>query len=94
MPDTTQLRRLPWTQEGKPVFTQVGTGGTVNQVADQMEAMIVRTAKEMAAQATRQARNPETSEEILRNSLTLLSAAVTDLALVAELRGERLSMED
>jgi len=66
----------------------------VNQVADQMEAMIVRTAKEMAAQATRQARNPETSEEILRNSLTLLSAAVTDLALVAELRGERLRMED
>lgn len=84
------LRRLPWKHEGKAAYVQAGTDGPVNQIADQMEELAVKAAQDLAAECGRMARDRTVTEDALRRALVILAAITKDVALVAELRGERL----
>ncbi|MDX3413172.1 hypothetical protein PV661_02705 [Streptomyces sp. MD20-1-1] len=85
-----QMRRLPWTQDGKPAFVTAGTHGPVTQLADQMERQACAVAEDLATQATRLARDMSASAAEMRPVLALLAASVKDVVMVAQLRAERL----
>lgn len=94
MTDLARLRRLPWTMDGRPTYTQHRSGGFVNQLADNMEFMALQMGREMADRGAKLADDPEVSATELRGALALLAAAARDVILVAELRGERLGVDD
>lgn len=94
MEDTTPtMRRLPWKVEGKDAFVQSG-GGPVNRMADQMESLAVKAAHDLADEVRRMARDMTVTEDVLRRALINLAAITKDVVQVAELRGERLGVED
>lgn len=96
MEETTQrpLRRLPWSVDGKDAFVEAGTGGPVNRIADQMEELAVKAAHDLADEVRRMARDMTVTEDVLRRALINLAAITKDVVQVAELRGERLGVED
>lgn len=86
------LRRLPWKHDGRDAFVSAGTNGYVTQLADQMEELATRAAKDLAAECRKMAREPRVPADVLRRALIMLAAVTEDAANVAELRGERLGL--
>ncbi|MCX5349187.1 hypothetical protein OG901_15635 [Streptomyces mirabilis] len=83
------LRRLPWTGPGG--VAEYAAPGEVDRIADSTEAHIIRMARNDAAYALTMAQRPEVSRAELSVLIGKLAEAVTDIASVAELRGERLN---
>ncbi|MGW9026738.1 hypothetical protein ACWGQ5_21625 [Streptomyces sp. NPDC055722] len=86
------LRRLPWTDGDKTAYVTPGDG-IVNAIADAMESGILVTAREDVARARSLAADMAASRAELRMAIQYLARGVEDVALVADLRGERLGME-
>lgn len=63
----------------------------VNHIADSTEEHIIGIARDDAADALSIAERPEVCSEELRLLVRKLTAALRDVATVADLRGERLS---
>ncbi|MQY11271.1 hypothetical protein SRB5_13860 [Streptomyces sp. RB5] len=87
------LRRLPWTDEGRPAYVPVGDG-MVNRIADAMELEILAGALRDAGRAEDLVRAVETSLAELRTAVKWLAHALRDAVDVAVLRGERLGVEE
>ncbi|MGW1028809.1 hypothetical protein ACWD4J_34890 [Streptomyces sp. NPDC002577] len=87
------LRRLPWEDEGRAAFVTPGDG-IVNAVADAMEANMIETAREDARRALALADDQDASKAEMLVALRYVAHAVQDVALVADLRGERLPAAD
>ncbi|MFE0413622.1 hypothetical protein [Streptomyces tendae] len=85
----TQLRRLPWSDNGKPAYVPPGDG-PVNQMADIMESQACDVAQDLAEQAARLVRDRGAGVEEMRPLLILLAASTKDVVQVARLRAERL----
>ncbi|MEU6650486.1 hypothetical protein ABZ904_13800 [Streptomyces sp. NPDC046900] len=88
----SNLRRLPWEDNGKPAYVTPGDG-PVNAIADAMEASILVTARNDVRRAQALAADSAASRAELRMAVQYLARAVEDAALVADLRGERLGLD-
>ncbi|MFI5568939.1 hypothetical protein ACIA6T_16630 [Streptomyces sp. NPDC051740] len=91
MHDTTQLRRLPWREDDRPVFVPQGDG-IVNRLADVLEAELIETARADAARARGLADDTGATRPELRTALRFVAHSVEEAVLVAVLRGERLGL--
>ncbi|MQY15244.1 hypothetical protein SRB5_54230 [Streptomyces sp. RB5] len=83
------LRRLPWTDEGRPAYVPLGDG-MVNRIADAMELEILAGALRDARRAEDLGRVAGASVAEFRTVVAWLAHAVRDAVNVAVLRGERL----
>ncbi|MFJ8546806.1 sulfatase [Streptomyces sp. NPDC093586] len=92
MHDTTQLRRLPWQEDGRPAFVPPGDG-IVNRLADVLEAELIETAQADAIRARSLADDTRATMPELRTALRFVAHSLDDAALVATLRGERLGLD-
>ncbi|NEB57394.1 hypothetical protein G3I48_34740 [Streptomyces griseus] len=86
-----RLRRLPWTgPDGKAEYVSPGEG-VISEIADSTEAHIISMARDDVAYARSMVDRPEVSRAELRSLVCKLADSLTEVASVAELRGERLS---
>lgn len=85
------LRRLPWDgPEGKPAYVPPGDG-MINRLANSTEAHILNVARDDAAYALAMVELPGTSRAELCLMVRKLAGTVSEVAKVADLRGERLA---
>lgn len=90
----TPLRRLPWAgPEGKAAYAQTD-GGVIGRLADRMEDQMLLTAKEDTIRAADLCQDDNVSRAELKIVVGYLARAVGEAVLVADLRGERLSLRD
>jgi hypothetical protein len=88
------MRRLPWTTaEGFPCYVPQGAG-IINELADIVEADIIRTAVDEGAGAVLLAEESDTTRDDLRSAVRFLACALDDVVKVAELRAERIPTEE
>ncbi|MFG2637015.1 hypothetical protein ACGFX8_24660 [Streptomyces sp. NPDC048362] len=84
------LRRLPWeTAGGLPCYVPQGDG-LVNELADTVEAEMIRSALDDGAGAVLLAEDPSATKEDLRHAVRLIAYGLDDVVRVAELRAERI----
>jgi predicted RNA-binding protein len=90
--NATPLRRLPWDgPEGKAAYA-ASDGGVISRLADRMEDQMLLTAKEDTIRAADLCQDDKVSRAELRIVVGYLARAVGEAVLVADLRGERLSV--
>ncbi|MFD4970953.1 sulfatase [Streptomyces sp. NPDC056821] len=90
----TRLRRLPWSEDGKPAYLSTGGGASfLAHLADVMEEGMLTTAEVDGERANAIADDVSASRAELRFAVRYLSHAVADAVEVARLRGERLDLD-
>jgi hypothetical protein len=94
MENPRPLRRLPWCEDGKPVYLSADTDGLLSRIADDIEARQIQSAAQVLALATPmlalgQATPPEATWIARR-----LGESLRDALAVAESRGVRLGIVD
>ncbi|GHF89066.1 hypothetical protein [Streptomyces thermodiastaticus] len=94
MMPAARLRRLPWTEDGKPAYLVTGEGGSfLAEMADAMEEGMLTTAEVDAERADTLADDVRASRAELKMAVRYLARAVADAVEVARLRGERLGID-
>jgi hypothetical protein len=89
-----QLRRLPWDgPEGQAAYAQTD-GGVIGRLADRMEDQMLLMAKEDTIRAAELCQEEKVSRAELKIVVGYLARAVSEAVLVADLRGERLSVRE
>jgi hypothetical protein len=68
--------------------------GIINELADIVEADIIRTAVDEGAGAVLLAEESDTTRDDLRSAVRFLACALDDVVKVAELRAERIPTEE
>ncbi|MFC7221324.1 hypothetical protein ACFQLX_24635 [Streptomyces polyrhachis] len=91
--DSTALRLLPWRgPSGGPCYLSTDNpDSTVSRMADEIEEGCISTAEEVLAGTKAVLEGSPTNAPALRFALQRTCEALSDLLLVAESRGERVS---
>ncbi|MFB7222586.1 hypothetical protein [Streptomyces sp. NPDC056227] len=90
----SHLRRLPWTEDGKPAYLATDGGASfLADMADAMEEGMLATAEMDADRANAIRDDASASRAELKLAVRYLSGAVADAVEVARLRGERLDVD-
>jgi hypothetical protein len=89
----TRLRRLPWEEDGKPVYLATdGEASFLARMADTMEEGMLTTAEVDMTRALSVADDVDATRPELKTAVRFLAHAVADAVEVARLRGERLGV--
>jgi hypothetical protein len=93
-PAPSQLRRLPWSEDGKSAYLSTGDGASfLARMADTMEEGMLTTAEVDMTRALSVAEEVSASRAELKMAVRFLAHAVADAVEVARLRGERLGVD-
>lgn len=92
-PAPSQLRRLPWREDGKDAYLSTGEGSSfLARMADSVEEGMLTTAEVDMARALSVADEMSSCRAELRMAVRFLAHAAADAIEVARLRGERLGV--
>ncbi|MER6294932.1 hypothetical protein [Streptomyces althioticus] len=92
-PAPSQLRRLPWREDGKDAYLSTGEGSSfLARMADSVEEGMLTTAEVDMARALSVADEMSSCRAELRMAVRFLAHAAADAVEVARLRGERLGV--
>lgn len=92
-PAPSQLRRLPWREDGKDAYLSTGEGASfLARMADSVEEGMLTTAEVDMARALSVADEMSSCRAELRMAVRFLAHAAADAIEVARLRGERLGV--